>query len=609
MATITINNEKNGIEIRFDVKPESSIITALKENGFRWSGKQKMWYAKQNSDRISFAEGLGEISLSIKNKTKKQENYNLWEMTRTDSIEDNYSKYRIHSTKEIAAIIRKHLRARFNMCKWSVISDYNSINIDLLASPFAAESDELKAIIHYAYKFADSYNYNNSDSMSDYFDVNFYGVYESNILSYKYEQKEMTADFERMHKEFQENKAQFEEAERIREQIEFEERMAQMEIEKAELKRLEEIRKANEQTIENNHTVKEVNYTIKNVVLKANKDDNLEHTEYYDEKQNRETCQVSREVYLSSDVYTLFEKQLMSDYSFLENMGGSRTDDRRIQSSTDYDMMTEEERETVEWYNIDCVAIYCDGELKLIVDPQGYNYARYVYVSDEQSQKVGTYHSDYGISEEKHQHNIELAETIEDVSTEIISQNEIEKTWQDENFDLYKACMKEWIYANKFKLNAGVVRAITIPELKTVMYKVLIEVDSIAEQFKNANLEAGQRITIVKFSDFGMMSVSKVTFHSYEIGQYAQYDNSVKMTFKPHRKKGLYYKWFYGDVIIYNGWYDLPDTVLFDISYKEHCITQKSKWVSFDKKQYDAILEYFAEQGLKPIINTYKPQF
>lgn len=105
------------------------------------------------------------------------------------------------------------------------------------------------------------------------------------------------------------------------------------------------------------------------------------------------------------------------------------------------------------------------------------------------------------------------------------------------------------------------------------------------------------------------MSVSKVTFHSYEIGQYAQYDNSVKMTFKPHKKKGLYYKWFYGDVIIYNGWYDLPDTVLFDISYKEHCITQKSKWASFDRKQYDAILEYFAEQGLKPIINTYKPVF
>lgn len=609
MATITMNNEKNGIEIRFDGKPESSIIVALKENGFRWSGKQKMWYAKQSADRILFAESLGEFSSPIKNKVEQHEKYNLWEMTRTDGIEDNYSKYHIYSTKEIAAIIRKNLRARFPMCKWSITSDYNSICIDLLASPFCSESDEIKAIIHYAYKFAESYNYDNSDSMTDYFDVNFYGVYESSILSHHYEQKEMTDDDKEMCKVFQQNKVDFEAAEEIRKQKEFEEQMKQREIEEAEAKKRAEIRKANEKIIEDNHTVKKVNYTIVNAILKANKDDNLDHTEIYDEKQCRETCQVSREVHFTTEVYVLFEKQLMSDYSFFDGMGGSRTDDRRIQSSIDYDMMTEEEKETVEWYNIDCVAIYCDGELKLIVDPQGYNYARYVYVYDEQSQKVDTYHSDYGISEEEHQHNIELAETIEDVSTEIISQNEIKKTWQNEDFDLYKACMKEWIYANKFKLNAGIVRAITIPELKTVMYKVLTEVDSIAEQFKNTNLEAGQRITIVKYSDFGMMSVSKVTFHSYEIGQYAQYDNSVKMTFKPHRKKGLYYKWFYGDVIIYNGWYDLPDTVLFDISYKEHCITQKSKWVSFDRKQYDAILEYFAEQGLKPIINTYKPQF
>lgn len=527
MATITMNNEKNGIEIRFDGKPESSIIVALKENGFHWSGKQKMWYAKQSADRILFAESLGEFSSPIKNKAEQHEKYNLWEMTRTDGIEDNYSRYHIYSTKEIAAIIRKNLRARFPMCKWSITSDYNSICIDLLASPFCSESDEIKAIIHYAYKFAESYNYDNSDSMTDYFDVNFYGVYESSILSHHYEQKEMTDDDKEMCKVFQQNKVDFEAAEEIRKQKEFEEQMKQREIEEAEAKKRAEIRKANEKIIEDNHTVKKVNYTIVNAILKANKDDNLDHTEIYDEKQCRETCQVSREVHFT----------------------------------------------------------------------------------DEQSQKVDTYHSDYGISEEEHQHNIELAETIEDVSTEIISQNEIKKTWQDEDFDLYKACMKEWIYANKFKLNAGIVRAITIPELKTVMYKVLTEVDSIAEQFKNTNLEAGQKITIVKYSDFGMMSVSKVTFHSYEIGQYAQYDNSVKMTFKPHRKKGLYYKWFYGDVIIYNGWYDLPDTVLFDISYKEHCITQKSKWVSFDRKQYDAILEYFAEQGLKPIINTYKPQF
>lgn len=606
---ITLNTEKNGIELRFDTKPNTDIITAIKEAGFRWSGKQKIWYAKQNDETVALANQISESEGSFEYKPKTETNIDLWSLTRTEGIEDNYGKNRITNTKEIAANIRKHLRNRFSMCKWSVTSDYNSICVRLLESPFSRDSEVLKAIVNYAYTYAQSWNYDNSDSMTDYFDVNFYGVYKNDIVNYNYNQRECKPNETEIETDFLAKKSEFDVEQKKQEEERIKKGVEEYKIRQAEYKKAEAERQKKIHRIEKNAEIKTVNYTIVNAILKANKDDNLDHTEIYDEKQCRETCQVSREVHFTTEVYALFEKQLMSDYSFFDGMGGSRTDDRRIQSSIDYDMMTEEERETVEWYNIDCVAIYCDGELKLIVDPQGYNYARYVYVYDEQSQKVDTYHSDYGISEEEHQHNIELAETIEDVSTEIISQNEIKKTWQDEDFDLYKACMKEWIYANKFKLNAGIVRAITIPELKTVMYKVLTEVDSIAEQFKNANLEAGQRITIVKYSDFGMMSVSKVTFHSYEIGQYAQYDNSVKMTFKPHRKKGLYYKWFYGDVIIYNGWYDLPDTVLFDISYKEHCITQKSKWASFDRKQYDAILEYFAEQGLKPIINTYKPVF
>lgn len=603
---ITLNTEKNGIELRFDTKPNTDIITAIKEAGFRWSGKQRMWYAKQNDETVALANQISESEGNFEYKPKTETNIDLWSLTRTEGIEDNYDKTRITNTKEIAANIRKHLRNRFSMCKWSVTSDYNSICVKLLESPFSRNSEALKAIVNYAYTYAQSWNYNNSDLMTDYFDVNFYSTCK---VSYNYNQRECKPNETELETDFLAKKSEFDAEQKKQEEERIKKGVEEYKIRQAEYKKAEAERQKKIHRIEKNAEIKMVDYTILNAILKANKDDNLDHTEIYDKKQCRETCQVSREVHFTTEVYALFEKQLMSDYSFFDGMGGSRTDDRRIQSSIDYDMMTEEERKTVEWYNIDCVAIYCDGELKLIVDPQGYNYARYVYVYDEQSQKVDTYHSDYGISEEEHQHNIELAETIEDVSTEIISQNEIKKTWQDEDFDLYKACMKEWIYANKFKLNAGIVRAITIPELKTVMYKVLTEIDSIAEQFKNTNLEAGQRITIVKYSDFGMMSVSKVTFHSYEIGQYAQYDNSVKMTFKPHRKKGLYYKWFYGDVIIYNGWYDLPDTVLFDISYKEHCIIQKSKWASFDRKQYDAILEYFAEQGLKPIINTYKPVF
>jgi len=415
---ITLNTEKNGIELRFDTKPNTDIITAIQEAGFRWSGKQKIWYAKQNDETVALANQISESEGSFEYKPKTETNIDLWSLTRTEGIEDNYGKNRITNTKEIAANIRKHLRNRFSMCKWSVTSDYNSICVRLLESPFSRDSEVLKAIVNYAYTYAQSWNYDNSDSMTDYFDVNFYGVYKNDIVNYNYNQRECKPNETEIETDFLAKKSEFDaeqkkqEEERIKKGVE-EYIIRQAEYEKAEAERQKKIHR-----IEKNAEIKTVNYTIVNAILKANKDDNLDHTEIYDEKQCKETCQVSREVHFTTEVYALFEKQLMSDYSFFDGMGGSRTDDRRIQSSIDYDMMTEEERETVEWYNIDCVAIYCDGELKLIVDPQGYNYARYVYVYDEQSQKVDTYHSDYGISEEEHQHNIELAETIEDVRVE-----------------------------------------------------------------------------------------------------------------------------------------------------------------------------------------------
>lgn len=123
MASVVLNNEKNGIEIRFDGKPDASILESLKANGFRWSVKQKMWYAKQTDERMTFAGNLGNITETAEAKTKP-EIYDLWRMTRTDGIENNFAKYRIDDTKEIAARIRQHLRSRFPMCKWSVTKDH-----------------------------------------------------------------------------------------------------------------------------------------------------------------------------------------------------------------------------------------------------------------------------------------------------------------------------------------------------------------------------------------------------------------------------------------------------------------------------------------------------
>jgi len=56
--TVTHNQDKNGIEIRFTDKPAPEVLTALKANGFRWSHFNKVWYAKFSPDALRFAEGL-----------------------------------------------------------------------------------------------------------------------------------------------------------------------------------------------------------------------------------------------------------------------------------------------------------------------------------------------------------------------------------------------------------------------------------------------------------------------------------------------------------------------------------------------------------------------
>lgn len=40
------NEEKNGIEVVFPAKPSAEVIQFLKDNGFRWSGAQNLWWRK-----------------------------------------------------------------------------------------------------------------------------------------------------------------------------------------------------------------------------------------------------------------------------------------------------------------------------------------------------------------------------------------------------------------------------------------------------------------------------------------------------------------------------------------------------------------------------------
>ena len=182
--------------------------------------------------------------------------------------------------------------------------------------------------------------------------------------------------------------------------------------------------------------------------------------------------------------------------------------------------------------------------------------------------------------------------------------------WNTEKFDEYKEKIKRWIYDKKFKFNVNIVRAITNEDFKVAMYKLLTEVDGIQEQFAMANLENGQKITMIYMSDFGGMVTRKVIFKSFTPTTYAQYDNAVRLVVRPERKRNDYEMVFHKEVIIYNGWVDYPEDLLWEqLSSSNGMSCKRTRFMSCDREQYDVIMDYFAKNGIKPIINTYKPVF
>ncbi len=109
----------------------------------------------------------------------------------------------------------------------------------------------------------------------------------------------------------------------------------------------------------------------------------------------------------------------------------------------------------------------------------------------------------------------------------------------------------------------------------------------------------------MRIGDMGMFSISHVTYKGMELGKYAQYDNAVKLIFRPERKRNDYYNWFYRDMLVYDGWVDVPESVHYDISENEMWTTKKSKFSACDSNWYTSTIDYLASKGMMPIINTH----
>jgi len=620
---MVLNPELNGVELYFDAKPAKQIITELKANSFRYSSFKTCWYAKQNEKTLKFAQELtgtiteqettaegteNIIPLATKKQNKTFVTLNLWDSTRIEKLEVNGKQ----PVKAIAAEVRKHVKARFPMCKFSVTSDHNSISFYIVSSPYEKESIYLKAIEKYCTSLLQAYNYTTYGNNN-----NFYGAYAN--ISYDYTQTEQTEAIKSDMINFDAKLAEFEKQEEERKQAEF--RLWELKREQDIKDDQEYAKKEAEQvkTIYNSIDILDLEeekqyYVINSQMANCNKNNTLE--QYKEEIAKGDfylkDIKITKEIYFQNEEsLNNFSNLLLNDFDFLEGTGGSFTDDARFTSITDYHNMTEEERESI-IFNLYGVAVYYNNNLQFVVDAQGHSYARYVgLVEGAKIQKdvtVKQFVDSAKIDELK-----QSAETLIGFSAEAITcDDNISDTWDKEDFTEYKNRMKQIFNKNYFKLTKEIVQQ--LPEeyekLKVAMYRLLKEVDGIQEQFKEANLQEGQKVTMFYISDWGSVITSRIIFDSIEYTKYAQYDKTVKLIFKPEGKRKLHYNYFYKEILVYNGWLNLPKEVLNTVEQTGTGMTiTRTKYLSCDKRQYDEILNHFAKEGIKPIINTYKPVF
>mgnify|MGYP003296934649 CR=1 FL=1 len=227
------NEEKNGTELYFETIPTKAEREELKRNGYRWHSVKKCWYRKNTSEVKKAVENPA-IELGV----EKMENSYTGYGWRGVNSRKNYTM------KEIAKIIKSELKRKYNDCTFSVTTGGNAycstLDVCLMKSkenPFEEyetavndsefqrylwdKSEETKEqckqdlknslssgymqvnefhidksyklskfgkeLFTYIKELSDSFNFDDSDGMIDYFHRGFYDSYSIGKWDKKFE--------------------------------------------------------------------------------------------------------------------------------------------------------------------------------------------------------------------------------------------------------------------------------------------------------------------------------------------------------------------------------------------------------------------------------------
>lgn len=229
------------------------------------------------------------------------------------------------------------------------------------------------------FKIANQWNYNHSDSMTDYFDIGYFLDIDIKKPADFVPRENMTEAEREAYKE-----------EQRQEEIEKAERIAQYEREQEEARKAHEAyetqRKIDRDVILNNITVEDLaegeQIYITNLVGGIGKECNIDElNEEIERSPHYSEALITRKVIFTTlEAYEAFTKYLLDDFEFLACKGGTASEDVRLEGvDNPFYRLNEEQRENIKLFMNDCVAFYYNDELLLVSDPEGYSYSRYTY--------------------------------------------------------------------------------------------------------------------------------------------------------------------------------------------------------------------------------------
>lgn len=237
------------------------------------------------------------------------------------------------------------------------------------------------------FKIANQWNYDHSDTMSDYFDVGYY-------LDIDIKDEEGREIRETMTDEERNTYAAEVKAEEEKRAAELAAWEAEQEERRRQAEEAAKIHKANrEKALAGIAEVKDLDESeqiyITNLYGGIGKECTLaELDETIKENPQKTDALITRKVIFSNrEAFEAFGDLLLDDFEFLANKGGTAAEDVRLEEVKRLYDLNEEQRQSVKWFCNDCVACYIGDDLQIICDPQGFTYSRYTYRPSEESEQ------------------------------------------------------------------------------------------------------------------------------------------------------------------------------------------------------------------------------